>query len=208
MAVEVVLHQGLGVVDDAHGGDGVHPQVGAHQQGLGVGVADAADAGAAVEVRQVLFKFGAEGGVFDGVDLPLEAVLLIVNNHASPAGAQMGVVVHAEENVKGHVALGDRAEESAHERASLFFTLGKETPDGGARSRRVKCGVRASHRGPPPVKIRWCRPVRRRRPNPWSGAQAKNSLDRVMGSIYCPSLYTRMLPEAISSMSITLPSAS
>ena len=37
---------------------------------------------------------------------------------------------------------------------------------------------------------------------------AKNSLDRVIGSMYLPSLYTRMLPEAISSMSITLPSAS
>ena len=37
---------------------------------------------------------------------------------------------------------------------------------------------------------------------------AKKSLERVIGSMYSPSLYTRMLPEAISSMSITLPSAS
>ena len=33
--------------------------------------------------------------------------------------------------------------------------------------------------------------------------QAKNSLDSVIGSMYWPSLYTRMLPEAISSISIT-----
>ena len=37
---------------------------------------------------------------------------------------------------------------------------------------------------------------------------AKNSSDRVMGSMYLPSLYTRMLPEAISSMSITSPFSS
>jgi len=34
---------------------------------------------------------------------------------------------------------------------------------------------------------------------------AKNSSLSFMGSIYSPSLYTRMLPEAISSMSMTLP---
>ena len=36
--------------------------------------------------------------------------------------------------------------------------------------------------------------------------QAKNSLFRVMGSMYWPSLYTRIVPEATSSMSMTLPS--
>ena len=41
-----------------------------------------------------------------------------------------------------------------------------------------------------------------------AASHAKNSLDSVMGSMYWPSLYTRMLPLAISSISITLPSAS
>ena len=48
---EVRLYQLFGVVDDADGGDGVQSQVGPHQQGLGVCVADAADAAASVEVR-------------------------------------------------------------------------------------------------------------------------------------------------------------
>ena len=43
---------------------------------------------------------------------------------------------------------------------------------------------------------------------PPSYHQAKKSLDRVIGSMYWPSLYTRILPEATSSMSMTLPSAS
>ena len=58
---EVALHQRVGIVDDAHGGDGVQAQVGAHQQGLGIGVADTADAGAAVKFRQILVELGAEG---------------------------------------------------------------------------------------------------------------------------------------------------
>ena len=56
LAGEVLLYKSLGVVDYAHGGDGVEPQVRTYQQGLGVGVADAADAAAALEIRQVVFK--------------------------------------------------------------------------------------------------------------------------------------------------------
>ena len=111
---EIALHQRVGVVDDAHGGDGVQPQVGAHQQGLGVGVADAADGGTAVELGEILVELGAEGGVLDVVDLPLEAVLPVIDRHASPLGAQVGVVVGAEEHVQHAVMPGDRAEKSAH----------------------------------------------------------------------------------------------
>ena len=111
---EVFLDQLLRVVDDAHGGDGVKPQVGPHQQGLGVGVADAADAALAVKLGQVLFKFGSERSVLNGVDLPLEAVLLIVDQHAAPAGPQVGVVVHSEENVQGHVLVCYCAKKAAH----------------------------------------------------------------------------------------------
>ena len=85
------------------------------QQGLGVGVADAAEAAVAVEIGQVLFKLGAEGGVFDVVDLALEAVRFIVDDHAAPAGAQVGVVVHSEEDVQGHVPLGYGAKKASHE---------------------------------------------------------------------------------------------
>ena len=92
--------------------------MGADQQGLGVGVADAADAGLAVEVGQVLFKLGAEGGVLDVVDLPLKAAFLVVDRHAAPLGAQVGVVVGAEEEVQHAIALGDRAEETAHAQLS------------------------------------------------------------------------------------------
>ena len=88
--------------------------MGADQQGLGVGVADAADAGAAVEFCQVLFKLGAEGGVFDGVNLALEAVFGVMDNHAAPACAQMGVVIHSKKNVKGDVLCGDGSKKATH----------------------------------------------------------------------------------------------
>ena len=92
--------------------------MGADQQGLGVGVADAADAGVAVEVGEVLFELGAEGGVLDVVDLALEAVPLIVDRHTAPLGAQVGVVVGAEEEVQHAVLPGDGAEEAAHPQLS------------------------------------------------------------------------------------------
>ena len=107
-------HQLLGIVDLADGGDGVNPEVGAHQQRLGIGVADAADAARALEVRQILFKAGAEGGVCDGVDLPVKAVFPAPDRHPGVAGAEMAVVVGAEEDIQDHVAPGDGAEETAH----------------------------------------------------------------------------------------------
>ena len=111
---EIGLDQLVGVVDDAHRGDGIQTKVGPHQQGLGVGVTDAADTGAAVKVGQVPLELGAEGGVFDVVDLALKAVLLIEHDHAAPAGAQVGVVVHSEENIKGDVPLRDGAKKTSH----------------------------------------------------------------------------------------------
>ena len=129
---EIVRHQLLGIVDLPHGGDGVGAQVRADQQGLGVGIADAADADAAGKVRQILFKAGAEGGVGNGVDLPGAALVRAPHRHAGAAGAQVAVIVRAEEHIHHHIAAGNRAEETAH--------------------------------------------------------YAKNSLDRVIGSMYCPSL--------------------
>ena len=49
LLLETLLHQRLGVVDDAHGGDGVETQMGTDQQRLRVGVADTADAAGAGE---------------------------------------------------------------------------------------------------------------------------------------------------------------
>ena len=111
---EIGLDQLVGVADDANHGDGVKPQVGAHQQGLGVRVADAADAALPVEIRQVVFKLGAEGGIFNVVNLTLETVFTVIHDHTGPAGAQVGVIVRTEENVQYRVAPGYGAEKAAH----------------------------------------------------------------------------------------------
>ena len=96
---EVLLRQLLGVVDDADGADGVEPQVRADQQGLGIGVRDAADGGVAEHFRPDMLEFGAERGIFNVVDLPLQAVLRIVGRHARAASTQMRMVVRAEKDV-------------------------------------------------------------------------------------------------------------
>ena len=100
---KIPLDQLLGVVDDAHRGDGVQSQVGPYQQGLWVSVADAADAAAPVEIGQILLKLGAEGGVLNGVDLPLEPIFGVMDDHAAPPGAQVGVIVHSKEDIQGHI---------------------------------------------------------------------------------------------------------
>ena len=114
MVVEIAIHQLAGVVDNAHRGDGKQPQVGPDQQGLGIRIADAADTGATLEILQILLKLGAEGAVFNVVNLPLEPVFPVVDGHAAPAGAQVGVVVGAKEHIQHHIPFCDGAKKSAH----------------------------------------------------------------------------------------------
>ena len=110
---ERLLHQRLGVVDAPDGGDGEVAQMGAHDQRLGLVVGDTADAQVALHVVDIPLKLGAEGRVFDVVDGPLEAALA-VHHHAAAPGAEMGVVVRAEKQVKYAVVFQSNAEKSTH----------------------------------------------------------------------------------------------
>ena len=88
MVGKVPGDQVLGVVDDADGRERVEAQMRANEQRLGVGVADAADAAAAGQLAEIVFKFGAEGRVADGMDLPVAAALRVPDGHAAVAGAR------------------------------------------------------------------------------------------------------------------------
>ena len=99
-----ICYQFIGIIDYTDGGNGIKAQMGADEQGLRVNVADAAKAAAAVEVLQVVFKLGAEGGVLDIVDLPLISLFEIVDAHAAAFGAEVGVIVYAEKDVEHDVA--------------------------------------------------------------------------------------------------------
>ena len=79
--------------------------MGPHEQRLRVGIADAADAAATLEILQILFKFGPERGIFNIVDLALKADLLVVDDHAAPPCTQVRMIVHAEKYIQYAVLL-------------------------------------------------------------------------------------------------------
>ncbi len=101
-ALEGPLDKRLLVVDLAHGDDAEGAHVGAHDQRLGVGVADHADAEMAVEAVQVRFELGPEIAVFDIVDGPLDT-RAVAHGHAAAAGAQVGVVIRAVVKIRNAV---------------------------------------------------------------------------------------------------------
>ena len=111
---EIVLHQLVGIVDDADRYDGVEAQMRAHEQRLGVAVADAAEARVTAEVRKVALELRPEGRVLNIMDLPLEALFLVKENHTTPACAEVGMVVRAEKDVQGDIAVRYRAKKAAH----------------------------------------------------------------------------------------------
>ena len=75
----------LGVLDDADGAQGIGAEIGADQQGLGIGIGDASDAGGADHFTEGLGKACAEGGILNVVDFPLESHLRVPGRHAATA---------------------------------------------------------------------------------------------------------------------------
>ena len=106
VVAEVAFDELVGVVDDAHGRDREEPEVGPQQERLRIVVRDAVDAAVALHVRDVGLEPGAKRRVRDVVDLTLEALFRVVDRHAAELGAEVGVVVDAEEGVENDVALG------------------------------------------------------------------------------------------------------
>ena len=137
MVGEVLLNQSIRIVDDSHSRNGEQSQMGPHQQGLGVCVADTADSAVTGELVQICLKFGTERGIFNTVNLSLIAALSVVHHHARSPVSQMGVVVHAEKHIQNHVPVCNGSKKATH--------------------------------NVPPLQV--CH-------------QAKNSLERVMGSMY------------------------
>ena len=111
---EVVVHQLVGVVDDADRHDGVQAQMGAHEQRLRVAVADAAEPRVAAEVREVPLKLRPKGRIFNVVYLALEALLLVKEHHSAAARAEVRMIVRAEEDIQRDIAVRDRAEKAPH----------------------------------------------------------------------------------------------
>ena len=113
---QVLLDQLVGIVDDAHRADCINAQLGTDQDGLGIGVGNAADGGSSLHLIQDALKLGAEGGILNVVDFALHADLTVPCSHAAPAGAQVGMVVRTEKHIQNTVAAGCGAKETAHDK--------------------------------------------------------------------------------------------
>ena len=113
MIGKIPLDQFVGIIDNANRCDSKQAQMAAHQQRLGIGIGNAANAAAAVEFGDISLKFGSERGVLNVVDLALEAAH-IVHDHTAPLGTQVGMVVHAEEHIHGYITPGNGAKKTAH----------------------------------------------------------------------------------------------
>ena len=110
---EVLVHELVGVVDTTYRRDGKDTQMRANEQGLRIRIADAADAAVAVKLCEVILEAGAKRRVLDRVNLALEA-LLIVEDHARPARAEMRMIVNRKEHVQHAIAFRRHATESTH----------------------------------------------------------------------------------------------
>ena len=60
------------------------------------------------------FKFCTERGIFDVMDLSLEAFFRIVHCHAATLGAKVGMVVRTEKDIMLTVFTGNCPEETTH----------------------------------------------------------------------------------------------
>lgn len=119
---QVLLDEGIGVVDDADDADGIGAQVGADEQGLGVGVADTADGRGALHFVKNVLEFGAEGGIFDVVNLPLQPNGRVIGRHAAPACAQMRMIVRAEKHIGNGVVATDGSKKASHNSPPKFLS--------------------------------------------------------------------------------------
>ena len=133
-----------GVVDRPDGGEREEAEVRADEQWLRVGVADAAHPHGSGEDGEVLLELGAEGRVLDGVDLALEARAFVPDDHAGAPRPEVGVVVHAKEHVKNHVAARRRPKEGSHQVRSPPHPLAGRLPPPGMPVYRASIRVRRS----------------------------------------------------------------
>ena len=103
--VEQLLRQFVEVLDFRHGHDGKAPEMGIDDEGLGIGVANHADAGgAALETAERRLEFSAEIRVLSVVNGTREGFFFfVVACHAASAGAEVRVVVGAVEEVSSAV---------------------------------------------------------------------------------------------------------
>jgi hypothetical protein len=118
--------------------------VGADDEGLVLGVADAADAQAALHLGQVVVELRAKLGVLDVVDEAAE-VLGVLDCQPPALGSQMGVEVGSIEEIEDAVLLGSNAEHTAHETPPLLSS---------ADSSRTGSSDESPPPGPRPLKRR------------------------------------------------------
>jgi hypothetical protein len=92
------------VVDPAHRDDGIVAEVGANDQGLVLGVADAPDPQVALHLGDVIIELGPELGVLNAMDETAE-MLRVPNSQPPSPGSQMRVEIGTVKEIEDAVLL-------------------------------------------------------------------------------------------------------
>ena len=87
--------------------------MGVHHDGLGLGVADDADADVAGHFREILGEFGAEMGVLDVVNV-LVRLTVVEGCHAGTLGAKVRMIIRSVEQIGDTGSFGNDAKETTH----------------------------------------------------------------------------------------------
>ena len=112
------LSQLFKVVDPGHGDQGKAAQVAVGEHGLGISVADYADAGVPVKLVKLVLKARTEVGILQIVYLTFKMARLVDGGNAAAAGAKVKLIVRAVEYVGNALLLAYHSKETAH--CSLF----------------------------------------------------------------------------------------
>ena len=68
-----------------------------------------------------MLEAGAEGRVLDAVDVALQTDLGVKGGHAGTVGAEVGVIIGAEEHIQHAIPFGSHSEKSTHGLFLLFI---------------------------------------------------------------------------------------
>ena len=119
---EVAVDQLVGIVDHPDDRNGIRAVLRIDEQRLRVVIADDADGRGTFHFLKHVLKLGAERGILNVVDRPLQTGFPVIRRHSCATGAEVGMVIGSEKYVGDGILFANSAEKSAHR---LLLSNGK-----------------------------------------------------------------------------------